>query len=70
MNYKMVGNTTGKVLRAEGVIMILPAIVSLIYSEWLSALALSSVATITFLIGASLAHFTKTNNQYLFAKEI
>lgn len=69
MNYKMVGNTTGKVLRAEGVIMVLPAIVSLIYSEWFSAIALSSVATLTFLIGASLAHFIKPNNQYLFAKE-
>lgn len=69
MNYKIVGNTTGKVLRAEGVIMILPAIVSLIYAEWLSAIALSSVATVTFLIGATLAHFIKPDNQYLFAKE-
>ena len=49
MNYRMIFNTAGKVLRVEALLMALPLVVSLIYGEWqtaygfiIAALAVSS----------------------------
>lgn len=69
MNYRMVFNTTGKVLRVEGVLMLLPLLVSLIYREWIQVIAFSSTAIVVFIIGFLLAKFLKPKNALLFAKE-
>ena len=69
MNYRIVLNTTGKVLRIEGVLMLLPVIVSLIYQEWLPLLAFGATAVGTFLIGFLLATLVKPKNSFMFAKE-
>lgn len=69
MNYRMVFNTTGKVLRVEGILMLLPLLVSLIYREWIQVIAFSSTAIVVFIIGFLLAKFLKPKNALLFAKE-
>jgi len=69
MNYRMVFSTVGKVLKTEGVLMVLPLIVSLIYQEWWSAISFSITALAVFLIGILLATFLKPKSQVLFAKE-
>jgi len=69
MNYRMVFNTTGKVLRVEGILMLLPLLVSLIYREWIQVIAFSSTAIVVFTIGFLLAKFLKPKNTLLFAKE-
>ena len=69
MNYKMVFNTTAKVLRVEGILMILPLIVSLIYQEWLSALVFLIVGGGAFLVGCLAVLLIKVKNQLMFAKE-
>ncbi len=69
MNYRVVFNTTGKVLRIESILMILPLIVSLIYQEWTSALAFLITAGGAFLVGLALICIFKIKSQLFFAKE-
>ncbi len=69
MNYKMVTNTIGKVLRVEAFLMLLPAIVSLVYNEWTVSAIFATVALAVLLVSSLLVYFIKPDNQYIFAKE-
>lgn len=69
MNYRMVFNTTGKVLCTCGALMLLPTAVSLIYGEWLTAISFSSTAIITFAVGIIITLLLKPKTTALFAKE-
>ena len=69
MNYRMVFNTTGKVLRVEGMLMLLPVIVSLIYREWFTAISFASTMAGTLIIGSLMAWLIKPKSPFLFAKE-
>lgn len=69
MNYRMVFNTTGKVLCTCGALMLLPTVVSLIYGEWLTAISFSSTALITFAVGIILTLLLKPKTTALFARE-
>jgi len=69
MNYRMVFNTTGKVLKIEGVLMLLPVIIALIYQQWIPLFAFGVSAVGTFLIGFLLSLLVKPKNSFMFAKE-
>ncbi|MBR5452112.1 MAG: TrkH family potassium uptake protein [Clostridia bacterium] len=68
MNYKMVFGTVGRVLAVESVLMLLPAIVSLLYNE--SAIwAILVTAGVTFLFGALLSMLCRKSSSVIYAKE-
>ena len=69
MNYRMVFNITGKVLRIEAVLMLLPALVSVLYKEWLPAISFGATSAIVFVLGLLLVKLIKPKNSFLFAKE-
>lgn len=68
MNRRFIFRTTGKLLEALAVILLLPAAVSLIYSEDVYK-AFLATAAIAFVIGFTLRHTLKTNNHVIYAKE-
>ena len=68
MNYKMVFRTIGRVLTVESILMLLPAIVSLLYNE--SAVwAILVTAGITFLFGAFLTLVFRNSSSVIYARE-
>ncbi len=69
MNYRIVFNTTGKVLVVESGLMLLPLLVSLLYQEWLAAIAFSATAVVTAILGLLLFKLIKPKSSFLFAKE-
>ena len=69
MNYKMITNNVGKVLRVEAFLMFFPAIVSAVYSEWTAFTVFLSTALASLLIATLLVRYVKPDNQYIFAKE-
>lgn len=68
MNREFVFRTTGKLLEALSVILLLPAAVSLIYKEN-TYVAFLITAAIAFLAGFILRHAFKTDNNVIYAKE-
>ena len=68
MNYKMVFGTVGRVLAVESVLMLLPAIVSLLYNE-AAIWAILVTAGITFLFGAMLSMLCRRSSSVIYAKE-
>ena len=69
MNYKIVFNTVGKVLRVEGILMLLPALVGACYQELWPCLSFVITAIAVFALGMILIATCKTDNQLFFAKE-
>ena len=69
MNYRMVFNTTGKVLRIESILLLLPTVVAMIYTEWWQAFALFVTACIAFVLGMGMVFFCKPKNRFVYAKE-
>ncbi|MBO5782554.1 MAG: TrkH family potassium uptake protein, partial [Clostridia bacterium] len=69
MNYRMVFNTTGKVLRIESILLLLPTVVAIIYTEWWQAFALFITACIAFVLGMGMVFFCKPKNRFVYAKE-
>ena len=67
MNYKMVGYIIGKLMRIEGILLLLPLLVSLCYSEstWLAFLI---PAVVLILLGSVMA-FHKPKNSIMYAKD-
>ncbi len=67
MNYRMVGYIIGKLMRIEGILLLLPLLVSLIYREntWLAFLI---PAVLLILVGSALA-FRKPKNSTMYARE-
>lgn len=68
MNYKMVFRTVGNVLAVESVLMLLPAIVSLLYNE-AAVWAILLTAGITFISGALLSFIFRNSSSVIYAKE-
>lgn len=69
MNYRMVFNVTGKVIKIEGFLLLLPTLVALCYSEWNAVFALSITACFAIILGFILSIICKPKNNYTFAKE-
>ncbi len=68
MNRKIVFNITGKLLEALSLILLLPAVVSLIYKET-CLFAFLITAAISFSIGFTMRFFTRNHSKNLYAKE-
>lgn len=68
MNYRMIFNMIGKVLKAEALLILLPAIVSALYLEQ-SFFAFAITAVLTFGVGFLLTKLCKPKDQLFFAKE-
>ncbi len=69
MNYRMIFYTVGKVLRMESIILVLPAIVSLIYGEYFPAASLIAGAAVALVVGYALLLCLKPKNTTFYAKE-
>ena len=69
MNYRMVFNVTGKVIKIEGFLLLLPTLVALCYSEWTAVFALAITASFALIVGLILPALCKPKNNYTFAKE-
>ena len=69
MNIKAVLNTLGKISLVEGVLLLLPLAVSLIYGELTSASAFAVTVVFAALVGAVLLLLTKRHNHIIYAKE-
>lgn len=69
MNIKAVLNTLGKISLVEGVLLILPLIVSLIYGELISASSFAITIGFSALVGAALLLITRRHNHIIYAKE-
>ena len=69
MNYKMIFYTVGQVLLLETAFLLLPALVSVVYGEWIALKAFLSTMAISAAIGGSLFAFFKNRPRDIFAKE-
>ncbi len=69
MNVKAVFNTLGKISLVEGMLLILPLFVSLIYGEYVAALSFAITIAISALIGGLLILLTRSHNNVIYAKE-
>lgn len=65
----MVFNYTGQIVLAEGGLMLLPMIVSLIYAEWRNALSFLITILIAVIIGLLLLITCKPKSRTIYAKE-
>lgn len=68
MNYRMIFNLLGKVLKVEGILLLLPTLVAVIYGET-CVFALGGSAIGVFLLGLLLTSLIKPKSQLFFAKE-
>lgn len=69
MNRLMVFNTVGRILRAGGALLLLPAIVSLIYREYRCLVGFLVGAVMALAIGTALAFFCRPKNKSIYAME-
>ena len=69
MNKKMVFSIIGQITLAEAGFMVLPLIVSLIYSEFIVALSFLAAIAIAGAVGSLLYFSCKTENKLIYAKE-
>ena len=69
MNYRMIFYTVGKVLRTECIMLVLPAVVSLIYGEYFGAASLLIAAVIALAVGYSFIFAFKPKSTTFYAKE-
>ncbi len=68
MNYRMIFKMVGRVLKVEGILLLLPTIVAALYAEQ-CAFSLGGTAAGVFIIGFLLAKFLKPKSQLFFTKE-
>lgn len=69
MNIKAVINTLGKMSLAQGILIILPLVVSLIYGEYRGASAFALTIFISAVLGGVMLLSTKKHNHIIYAKE-
>ena len=69
MNFKMIFNALGKVLKIEGILLLLPVITSMCYGEWNVCLFLLLSSIISVILGFALTLIFKPNNTNIYAKE-
>ena len=68
MNYRMIGNMVGRLLLLEAGLLLLPALVSLLYSES-SLWALLATAGVALLLGGLLTVAVRVKDKTIYAKE-
>ncbi len=69
MNRKLVFNYLGRIFIANGFLLLLPTIVSLIYREAKGFASFLSVAVLSFLLGLAFVKIFRIENDLIFAKE-
>ncbi len=69
MNRRMIFYMLGQIIMSEAALLFLPLIVSLIYSEYTTALSFLSTIALALVLGIFLTVFFKPNNKVIFAKE-
>ncbi|MBO4693291.1 MAG: TrkH family potassium uptake protein [Clostridia bacterium] len=69
MNVKAVLNTLGKISLVEGILIVLPLMVSLLYGEMSGAAAFAATIAISAATGGFLLLLTKNHNHLIYAKE-
>ena len=69
MNRKMVFRIFGRIAALEGLLLLFPAVVSLIYGEFRAMWSFIAVAAGAALVGFLLMRFIKPNNSLIYAKE-
>jgi putative OPT family oligopeptide transporter len=69
MNYKMIFNTLGKVLKIEALLLLFPIITSLFYQEWNICLYVGLSAVISLGLGFVLTLTIKPTSTSIYAKE-
>ncbi len=69
MNYRMIFSTTGKVIVAIGLLLVLPLVVAFIYGEWRCAMAFGITIGGSLLIGGFLMKLLQPKNMVFFSKE-
>lgn len=69
MNRKMVLSTIGKILILEAILMLLPVITCIIYSEFGPLIAFLKTIAIAILLGGGLVALNRTKHQVIYAKE-
>lgn len=69
MNVKAVFNTLGKIAVVEGVLLVLPLFVSLVYSEFFSAAIFALTVVFAAAVGGILMLLTQRHSHVIYAKE-
>lgn len=69
MNRKMVFCLFGKILQVEALLLLLPAVTSLVYGEMRALFAFLLVAGGSGVVGTLIAFFCRTDNKVIYAKE-
>ena len=69
MNIKAVLNTLGKISMVEGLLLILPLTVSLVYGEFKSLAAFMVAIAVAVLVGSVFLILTRRHNHVIYAKE-
>ena len=69
MNRKIVFRTFGRIALVEGVILLFPALISLIYGEYRAMWSLAVTAAGSALLGFFLYNFIKPDNTVIYARE-
>ena len=69
MNFKMVFNVIGRICQTAGVLLLVPAVTAIIYSETTQLFALLITAVASFVLGTLLTIICKTKNHIIYAKE-
>ena len=69
MNRKMILHTVGKMILAEGLFLLLPAVVALIYGEFTPFLSLMSTVAIALTLGGIAVFGIKPKTNLIYAKE-
>lgn len=69
MNKKMVFKTVGRILQIISLLLLIPAVVAIIYSETKQLFAFCVTALCAFLAGFAIVTFTKTKNRVIYAKD-
>ncbi len=69
MNYRMIFSTTGKVIIAIGLLLVLPLVTAFIYGEWRCVMAFGITIGGSLLVGALLVKLLQPKSMVFFSKE-
>ena len=69
MNRKMIFSVLGRIVSIEGLALLVPTVVGLLYGEWRAVLAFGSVSVGAILIGYLTNILTKSHEKTIYAKE-
>lgn len=69
MNRKMVFRISGRIARIEGLLLLLPAVVALIYGEYRAMWSFLIVAALSIALGVVTTVFVKPKNTVIYARE-